>query len=475
MTEAEDLLIISGGVTSMVPFLEKFFPQVYAKMKQDSNTSNYCKFNSQLLTAFTSSLQIAGLAASLFASSVTRAFGRRISILIAGVSFLAGGALSGAADNIYVLILGRVLLGIGVGFGNQAVPLYLSEMAPTKWRGTINCSFQLSVAIGVLSATLVNYGTEKIKGGWGWRVSLAMAAAPATILTIGAIFLPETPNSLIQHSNNQKKAKLTLQRIRGTEDVEAEFDDLIEASNRGKNIKHPFRTILRRKYRPQLIMSIAMPFFQQMTGVNIIAFFAPVLFITIGFSESVSLLATVILSVIGTAATVIAMILIDKLGRRILLIIGGIQMFITHIIIGVVMSATLGDHGGIDKGYGYFIITCIIIYIVGFAFSWGPLGWLIPSEIFPLEIRSAGQSINVAVNFLCTFLVAQTFLAMLCYFKTGAFFFFGGWVMVMTIFVYFLLPETKNIPIEQMEKVWMGHWFWKKIIAETNEDSKMEA
>ncbi|KAJ6316041.1 hypothetical protein OIU78_019342 [Salix suchowensis] len=208
---------ISGGVTSMEPFLEKFFPKVYRKMKEDTEISNYCKFDSQLLTSFTSSMYVAGLLASFFASSITRKFGRKPSILLGGAAFLAGAALGGSAFNVYMLILGRVLLGVGVGFANQAVPLYLSEMAPPRYRGAINNGFQFSIGIGALSANLINYGTEKIKGGWGWRISLAMAAVPATILTIGAIFLPETPSSLIQLSDDTERAKLMLQRVRGTE------------------------------------------------------------------------------------------------------------------------------------------------------------------------------------------------------------------------------------------------------------------
>ena len=117
----------------------------------------------------------------------------------------------------------------------QSVPLYLSEMAPPKSRGAFNIGFQFCVGIGVLVANLINYGTEKIKDGWGWRISLAMAAAPATILTVGALFLPETPNSLIQHGNDHEKAMKMLQRIRGTTDVKAELVDLIKASENPNN------------------------------------------------------------------------------------------------------------------------------------------------------------------------------------------------------------------------------------------------
>ncbi|XWS51576.1 hypothetical protein CRYUN_Cryun12cG0188600 [Craigia yunnanensis] len=461
---------ISGGVTSMEPFLKKFFPKVYTKMKEDTKISNYCKFDSQLLTSFTSSLYIAGLIASFFASPVTRAFGRKPSILIGGAAFLAGSALGGAAFNIYMLIFGRVLLGIGVGFANQSVPLYISEMALPRHRGAMNIGFQCGVGIGVLSANIINFGTEKIEGGWGWRISLALAALPASILTIGALLLPETPNSLIQNSNNHQKAKSVLQRIRGTIDVQAEMDDLIKASSISKTINHPFQKIIQRKYRPQLVMAIAIPFFQQVTGINVITFYAPILFRTIGQSESASLMSAVVSTgLVGTTATFISMLVVDKLGRKALFMIGGIQMFVTQITIGGILAALLGDHGGVSKGYAYLVLALICVYVAGFAWSWGPLGWLVPSEIFPLEIRSAGQSITVAVGFLFTFLIAQTFLAMLCHFKSGIFFFFGGWVALMTAFVYFFLPETKNVPIEQMEKVWREHWFWKRFVGEVDE------
>ncbi|THG04350.1 hexose carrier protein HEX6-like [Camellia sinensis] len=466
---------ISGGVTSMEPFLKKFFPEVNTKMKEDTEISNYCKFDSQLLTSFTSSLYLAGLIASFFASPITKAFGRKPSILAGGAAFLTGAALGGAAFNVYMLIIGRVLLGVGVGFANQSVPLYLSEMAPPKYRGGISNGFQLCVGIGVLSANLINYGTEKIKGGWGWRISLAMAAVPASILTLGALFLPETPNSLIQQNSDHQKAKLMLQRLRGTEDVQAELDDLIKASEISKTIKHPFKKIIQRKYRPHLVMAIAIPFFQQVTGINVISFYAPVLFRTIGLGESASLLSSaVVAGVVGIISTFISMMIVDKLGRRVLLIVGGIQMLVSQIVVGSIMAAQLGDHGGVGKGYAIVVIIFICIYVAGFGWSWGPLGWLIPSEIFPLEIRSAGQSINVAVNFLFTFVVAQSFLAMLCHFKSGIFFFFGGWAVVMTGFVYLFLPETKNMPIEQMDRLWREHWFWKRIVGDEYEVSKLE-
>ncbi|KAI3919347.1 hypothetical protein MKW92_020299 [Papaver armeniacum] len=459
------LVMVAGGVTSMPAFLMKFFPKVYRRMREDKNISNYCKFDSQLLTAFTSSLYLASLIACFFASYVTRIYGRKPSIIVGGAAFVIGSVFGGAAVNIEMLIIGRILLGIGVGFANQSVPLYLSEMAPAKYRGAINNGFQLSTNLGVLSANLINYGTEKIKGNYGWRLSLAMAAFPALIFTIGSIFLPETPNSLIQRGSDFKKAKIVLQKVRGTVDVQAELDDLIEASSVSKTANQSHFIIFEKRYRPQLVMAIAIPFFQQVTGINVIAFYAPLLFITIGFGTSAALLSSVLIGVIATTFTIVSMFIVDKFGRRALFIVGGIQMFMSQIIIGSVMANKLGDHTALmTKSYAYFVLVFICVYVCGYSWSWGPLGWLVPSEIFPLEIRSAGQTIVVSTGMIFTFIIAQTFLTMLCHLKAGIFFFFGGWVFVMTVFVYFFLPETKGIPIEQMARVWREHWFWKRFV-----------
>jgi MFS transporter, SP family, sugar:H+ symporter len=151
----------------MEPFLRKFFPDVYRRMHGDTRVSNYCKFDSQLLTAFTSSLYVAGLLTTFLASPVTAGRGRRASMLLGGGAFLAGAAAGGASVNIYTVILGRVLLGVGLGFANQAVPLYLSEMAPARLRGAFSNGFQLSVGVGALASNVVNFGAEKVAGGWG--------------------------------------------------------------------------------------------------------------------------------------------------------------------------------------------------------------------------------------------------------------------------------------------------------------------
>ncbi|XP_041021038.1 sugar transport protein 10-like [Juglans microcarpa x Juglans regia] len=457
---------ISGGVTSMEHFLRKFFPSVYRKMMDETaRESEYCKFDSELLTLFTSSLYVAALIASFFASAVTRAFGRKMSMFFGGLVFLFGSILNGAAINIEMLIIGRLLLGVGVGFANQSVPVYLSEMAPAKIRGALNIGFQMAITIGILFANLVNYGTAQIKGGWGWRVSLGLAAVPAIMMTVGSVFLPDTPNSILERGYTDK-AKQMLRKIRGTDNVDEEFKDLVDASEAAKKVDHPWKNILEPRYRPQLIICILIPFFQQLTGINVIMFYAPVLFKTLGFGDNASLMSAVITGVVNVLATFVSIFTVDKFGRRILFLEGGAQMFICQIAIGVLISLTFGvsGEGTITKGQADMVLLLICTYVAAFAWSWGPLGWLVPSEICPLEIRSAGQAINVSVNMLFTFFVAQVFLAMLCHLKFGLFFFFAVFVFIMTIFAFFFIPETKNMPIEEMNRVWKAHWFWKKYI-----------
>ncbi|KAL0292503.1 UNVERIFIED_CONTAM: Hexose carrier protein HEX6 [Sesamum calycinum] len=426
----------------MESFLKLFFPGIYRKMNEEKQTtSNYCKFDSQVLTFFNSSFLVSGLIATFFASPVTRALGRKASIFIGGVAFLVGSVLGGAAKNVYMLIFSRLLLGIGFGFTNQSVPLYLSEMAPPQFRGAFNFGFQLCVANGGLLSSLVNYGTQKIRGGWGWRISLAFTAISASIMTISAPFLPETPNSLVQRGN-QERSKKMLQKIRGTDDVQAEFDDLIAASNASASVSN---------------------------RINLVAFYAPMLFQTIGSGVSASLMASVFIGISGNLSTFCSLLIVDKLGRKALFHVGGIMMFVPLMIIGGIMAAKLGDQGGLNQAYGIAILIFVCVYTAGFALSWGPLAWLVTSEIYPLEIRSAAQSINVAVSFLCTFIIAQLFLAMLCHLKNALFFFFATWLVVMTGFVHIFLPETKDVPIEKMDQIWKEHWFWKRFVCDGEE------
>ncbi|URD91977.1 Sugar transport protein [Musa troglodytarum] len=319
---------ISGGVTAMESFLKTFFPSVLSRMA-DAEPDEYCMFDSQVLTAFTSSLYIAGLASSLVAGRITKAVGRQRVMLLGGVTFLIGAAINAAAVNIEMLILGRLLLGVGVGFTNQAAPVYLAETAPPKWRGVITTGFQLFIAIGVVAANLTNYGTSHIST-WGWRLSLGLAAVPAAVIILSALFIPDTPSSLVQRGKLDE-ARVALRRVRGSiADVEVELiERSVEESSKMED--GAFRRIVQRRYRPYLLIGVAIPLFQQLTGIVMIAFFSPVLFRTLGFGSNTALMSAVILGAVNLASILISIFVVDRYGRKLLFMVGGAQMILCQV------------------------------------------------------------------------------------------------------------------------------------------------
>lgn len=458
---------VSGGVTSMDDFLKEFFPKVYRRKQAHLTETDYCKYDNQMLTLFTSSLYFAGLVSTFGASYVTRIGGRRASIMVGSVSFFIGAILNACAVHISMLLIGRIFLGMGIGFGNQAVPLYLSEMAPAKIRGAVNQLFQLTTCLGILVANLINYGTEKIHP-WGWRLSLGLATVPAMFMFFGGLFLPETPNSLVEQGKLDEARKV-LEKVRGTPNVDAEFSDLIDASNAARAIKNPFRNLFKKKNRPQLIIgALGIPAFQQLTGMNSILFYAPVIFQSLGFGSGAALYSSVITGVALCIAALISMAFVDKFGRRAFFLEAGIEMIIYMVIVAVTLALEFGEGKHLPKGIGIFLVIVICLFVLAYGRSWGPLGWLVPSELFPLEMRSAGQSVVVCNNLFFTALIAQCFLVALCHLKFGIFLLFGGLVFVMSAFIYFFLPETKQVPIEEIYLLFENHWFWKRIVKEDN-------
>ncbi|KAI5014917.1 sugar transport protein MST1-like [Hordeum vulgare subsp. vulgare] len=456
---------ISGGVSQMEPFLRRFFPHVLEKMAV-AKQNDYCLYDSQALTAFTSSLYVAGLLASLVASRVTKAIGRQRVMLMGGALFFAGGAITGAAMNIAMLIIGRMLLGFGVGFTNQATPLFLSEMAPTQWRGSLTAGFQFFLALGVLIANLTNYATARIS--WGWRLSLGLAGAPAVIIFLGALFLTDTPSSLVMRGKADD-ARAALLRVRGAgADVDAELKEIVHAVEVARESEEGafHRMATRREYRPHLVLAVAVPMFFQLTGVIVLSFFAPLVFRTVGFGSNAALMGAVILGGVNLGALMLSTLVIDRYGRKVMFMVGGIQMIIAQVAMAWIMGAQVGKSGDapMAKPYGVAILVFTCMHAAGFGWSWGPLGWVVPGEIFPVDIRSAGQAMNVSIGLGLTFVQTQSFLPMLCSFKYATFAYYAAWVAVMTVFIALFLPETKGVPLESMGTVWVKHWYWKRFV-----------
>jgi sugar porter (SP) family MFS transporter len=320
---------------------------------------------------------------------------------------------------------------------------------------------QLAVTIGILVAQLINFGTQYLRP-YGWRVSLACGAIPALMLTIGALVLPDTPNSLVLRGRKEDGRKV-LERVRGTSNVNVEYDDICEAVDVAKSIKNPYRTIVQRRYWPQLVITTLVPAFQQLSGINAIMFYAPQLFEATGASTNAALMSAAVTGIVNVMSTLVAVWLVDRAGRRFLFFQGGAQMIACEVAVGVLIHYNFTSPG--NKHMANAILALICIYVAGFAWSWGPLGWLVPSEIQPLETRAAGTGLNTTVNFLFTFLIGQIFLTMLCSLKYGTFFLFGGFMLLATLFVLFCVPETKGVPIEEFNEVIMQkHWLWSRVV-----------
>ncbi|KAK4482884.1 hypothetical protein RD792_010057 [Penstemon davidsonii] len=462
---------ISGGVTGMDDFLIKFFPKIHER-KLHASENNYCKYDDQMLQLFTSSLYLAALVSSFFASKACTVLGRKPTILMASTFFIAGAIFSAAAEAKWMLILGRILFGVGVGFGNEAVPLFLTEIAPIQHRGAVNVLFQLFVTIGILIANLVNYATGMIHPN-GWRISLGLAAVPGAILFIGSLIITETPPNLLERGK-VTEAKEALKKIRGVEDVEEEFEQIVAAAEQGKLVKKPFRKLFLKSAFPALFISNIIQVFQQFTGINAIMFYAPVLFQTLGFKTDASLLSSVITGLVNVGSTFVAVFLVDKFGRRKLLLQASVQMFISQVAIGAILLTHLKDSGTLDKGMAALVVILVCTFVMSFAWSWGPMGWLIPSEIYPIETRSSGFAVAVSTNMVFTFVIAQAFLSMMCHLKAYIFFFFSAWILAMGLFVVFLLPETKGVPIHLVEeRLWRQHPVWKKFMPSTDHGNGM--
>jgi MFS family permease len=285
------------------------------------------------------------------------------------------------------------------------------------------------------------------------------------LLTASALFMVDTPNSLIERGQPEL-GKAVLKKIRGTDNVDPEFNEIVEASRVARNVKHPFRSILQRRNRPLLAITVLLQMFQQMTGINAIMFYAPVLFTALGFKADAALYSAVITGAVNALSTLVSVYTVDRVGRRMLLLDAGVQMFLSLVAMAVVMRIKVTDNSdNLDRDWAIMVVVIICNFVSSFARSWGPLGWLIPSETFPLETRSAGQSISVCANLLFTFVFAQAFLSMLCHLKYFIFLFSAASVVVMSLFVLLFLPETKNVPIEEMtDRVWKRHWFWKRFM-----------
>lgn len=390
-----------------------------------------------------SSVLLGAMFGSLFSGRLTDHFGRRKLMLIISALFIFGTAIASFATDVSHILLGRVFIGFAIGIGSYTAPLYIAEVAPFHLRGGLVSLNQLAITIGILCSFIINYTFTNIDGSWRWM--FGMGLVPAILLSVGMIFLPESPRFLVK-TKQIDKALQTLKQLRNSNDVEAEMNDIKNSFNLRKTT---FREVFSPWIRPVLFLGAMLGFIQQVTGINTIIYYAPTIFQLAGFPDaSSSILATVGIGVVNVLATVFAIIYLDKLGRRPLLLTGLIGMCLC--LLGLSFSFYAGSELGSLR---WLALGCTFVYIICFAFSLGAILWLVVSEIFPLEVRATAMGVAVFSCWFWNFVVSSTFLSLLnALGPSQTFLVYAAMCVFSLIFCYYKTPETRGVTLEQIEE-----------------------
>ena len=373
-------------------------------------------------------------------------FGRRKLLIVTAIIFGAGGIVCAAATSPAILVIGRIIVGLGIGLASGTVPVYISEVSPADARGWQVSLFQLAITVGILLAYIVDYAFASIQG---WRWMFGLAVVPAAIFGMGMLFLPESPRWLARRGHHEK-ARAMLSRIRGTSDVSAELQEiersLAHADERGR-----LSDLFAPSVRPALVVGIGLAIFQQVTGINTVIYYAPLIIQSAGISsESGAILATAGIGVVNVLMTIVAMWLIDRVGRRPLLLVGTAGMVATLGLLGLAFHMS-GKSGALV----WLAVISMMVYVASFAISLGPIFWLLISEIYPLKIRSSSEGLAAAFNWGSNLLVSLTFLTLLEVIGSArTFWLYGLFAIAAWIFSYFRVPETKGRTLEEIEDFW---------------------
>ncbi|KAH6655778.1 general substrate transporter [Truncatella angustata] len=476
---------VISGVLTMESFAAKF-PRVYL----DSSFKGW----------FVSTLLLLAWLGSLINGPLADRIGRKGSMLVAVVVFLLGSALQAGASTIPTIFAGRAIAGLAVGMLTMIVPMYMSEVSTPAIRGTLVVLQQLSITLGILISYWLEYGTQYIGGtrcapdipyagesfnpntdvgpngctgqsDAAWRVPFALQMVPALVLGIGMIFFPESPRFFLMRHNEEKalKALARLRRVHPDSDslrqeylaikTEVLFD---ESMARDKFPGKSGLSLWAAQYVSlvdtwpafrRLAIGCCIMFFQQFMGCNAIIYYAPTMFAQLGLSGKTSgLLATGVYGIVNTLSTLPALFLIDKIGRRPLLMCGAAGTFVSLVIVGGIIGgygSTLASH----SSAGWAGIAFVYIYDINFSYSFAPIGWVLPSEIFNLGNRSKAMAITTSTTWMCNFIIGLVTPDMLDKIGWGTYIFFAAFCLLALVFTFFFVPETKDKSLEDMDVV----------------------
>ena len=392
----------------------------------------------------TAAVPLGALVAASVAGRITDRFGRRSVLMAAAALFMVGALVAASISAVWMLIVARFVLGLAIGMAAVAAPLYIAECAPLAIRGALVSTYQLAITVGIL----VSYLTGLMIAGDGtWRVMFGLGVVPGALFLIGLAFLPESPRWLVL-KGFPDKARAGLGRLRGPGwDVDRELTEMVRTAKEEAGQRVGYSALLEPSIRPALIVGVGLFFLQQLSGINAVIYYAPEIFNHAGFdSANTQMLATVGIGTVNVLTTIVAMFLIDRLGRRPLLVIGFLGTAFTMLVIaaGVVFPGSVPS---------WIIIAMLLLYIASFAIAVGPLPHLLMSEIFPLRVRGPGMSMASLSNWGFNFLVVFAFPLMLA--GPGLAFTFTVFAVICLGGIAFTLtrvPETTGHSLEAIER-----------------------
>ncbi|MEU2789166.1 sugar porter family MFS transporter [Streptomyces sp. NPDC007100] len=395
-----------------------------------------------------SGLLVGAMLGAGLSGRLSDSWGRRRLILAASAVFILGTLGAALATGPWTLIAFRFVIGIGVGIASVVVPLYLTELAPKHLRGGLTSLMQLLVTVGIFLAYVTDY---LLAGAEAWRWMIGLGVVPAAILALGIVTQPESPRWLVGKGRNDE-ARHVLTRLRGADGAAAAELAEIEETERVERTQRrslTLKDLTAPRLRPVFLAGMLLVFFQNFVGINTIIYYAPTLLTDIGFGSDGAILANVGIGLLNMLMTLPAMRLIDRKGRKPLLLFGALGMCAAMLVLAVTNLSGLG-YGPLLSALTLFGIA---LYIASFAVSWGPVQWVMLPELFPMRIRAAAVSLCVLFNWLFNMVVALVFPTLLGAWGAGVnFLFFAVTTFAAFVFVRKLLPETKGRSLEEIER-----------------------
>ncbi len=392
-----------------------------------------------------SSVLVGAVIGAALGGTLTGRFGRRKLIILAGLIFTISAIGSALAPTVGWLIALRLVSGVAIGMASFISPMYIAELAPAKVRGSLVAVNMLAITTGIVVAYLVDYAFSDMEG---WRYMFGLAAIPSIILVVAMWWLPDSPRWLISKSKG-KEATQVLQRARTVSDVAPEIAEIEESLK--EQHKGGMAGLLEPSLRMPMIVGVGLATFQQITGINTVIYYSPTIFKFAGIETAKSaILAGAALAMVMWFMHVLSIFLLDRVGRRPLLLVG-----VAGQIVGLAILGAAFQFQQLAHFRSYIAIGSLVIYVACFAFGLGPIFWLLISEIYPLRVRGAAMSAVTVVNWGMNLLVALTFLSLVAVLGRGETFWLYGVIAIAAwVFFFLLVPETKGKTLEQIEAQW---------------------